>query len=80
MYSVPDRAKALLKRDNTLKYLKITILDTGDVIPYANIESESLEWRQSLWSGEDFRFGGGISSFPGFFTLNYSTELVGKEI
>lgn len=80
MYSVPDRAKALLKRDNTLKYLKITILDTGNVIPYANIESESLEWRQSLWSGEDFRFGGCVSSYLSFSTLNYNTELVGKEI
>lgn len=80
MYSVPDRAKALLKRDNTLKYLKITILDTGNVIPYANVESESLEWRQSLWSGEDFRFGGCVSSYLSFSTLNYNTELVGKEI
>lgn len=80
MYSVPDRAKALLKRDNTLKYLKITILDTGNVIPYANIESESLEWRQSLWDSDSFRFGGCISNYLSFSTLNYSEDLVGKEI
>src|SRR5699024_11106503 len=80
MYGVPDRSKALLKRDNTLKYLKITILDTGNVIPYANIESESLEWRQSLWGSDAFRFGGCVSSFLSFTTLNYATELVGKEI
>lgn len=80
MYSIPERAKALLKRDNTLKYLKITILDTGNVIPYSNIESESLEWRQSLWDSDAFRFGGCVSSFLSFTTLNYATELVGKEI
>lgn len=80
MYSIPERAKALLKRDNTLKYLKITILNTGNVIPYSNIESESLEWRQSLWDSDSFRFGGCISSYLSFSTLNYSTDLVGKEI
>lgn len=80
MYPVSDPAKALFKKDNTLKFLKITVTDTNTAIPYANIESESLEWRQSLWDSDAFRFGGCVSSFLSFTTLNYATELVGKEI